>query len=224
VYKRTLSLRSGTSYTQKEGDSYAVKKLHFYLECIVIIMSSVGVFAQHGVGSITIQPKVGINVANLTKSDGDGIDNRIGFVIGAEAEYQIEEQISISAGLIYSQQGQKESGILGDKFVDGTLKLDYINIPILANIYVVKGLALKCGIQPGFKVNSKAKAKTVGASAEFDLPGAKSVDFSIPVGVSYEYANVQLDARYNWGLTKVSTIVDSKNSVFQITLGYKFKM
>lgn len=183
-----------------------------------IIMTSVGAHAQHEVGSVTIQPKVGMNIASLTKAEG--ADSRIGLAIGAEAEYQIEDRISLSAGLLYSMQGATES----EDGVDATLKLDYINIPILANIYVVKGLALKCGIQPGFKVNSKAKAKTVGASAEFDLPGAKSVDFSIPVGVSYEYANVQLDARYNWGLTKVSTIVDSKNSVFQITLGYKFKM
>lgn len=224
MYKRTLSLRSGTSYTQKEGDSYAVKKLHFYLECIVIIMSSVGVFAQHGVGSITIQPKVGINVANLTKSDGDGIDNRIGFVIGAEAEYQIEEQISISAGLIYSQQGQKESGILGDKFVDGTLKLDYINIPILANIYVTKGLAFKVGVQPGINVSGKYKLEKGGSSISEDTDGVKAFDFSIPVGASYEFNNLVLDARYNWGLTKVSKYANSKNSVFQITLGYKFKM
>ena len=49
---------------------------------------------------------------------------------------------------------------------------------------------------------------------------------SIPVGLSYEYANVVLDARYNWGVTKVADLGDNspKNSVFQITLGYKFDL
>lgn len=32
--------------------------------------------------------------------------------------------------------------------------------------------------------------------------------------------------RYNWGLTKIYDVdkLDSKNSVFQITLGYKFDL
>ena len=36
--------------------------------------------------------------------------------------------------------------------------------------------------------------------------------------------NVCLDARYNIGVTKVMDGTDSKNSVFQVTLGYKFKL
>lgn len=100
----------------------------------------------------------------------------------------------------------------GAKADDETSKLDYINIPILANVYVTKGLAVKLGIQPAFNVNSKADVD------------AKSFDFSIPVGLSYEFSNVVLDARYNWGLTKIFENGDSKNSVFQITLGYKFDL
>ena len=54
----------------------------------------------------------------------------------------------------------------------------------------------------------------------------KKVDFSIPVGLSYEYQSFVLDARYNIGLTK--TVKDAaektKNSVFQITVGYKFAL
>jgi hypothetical protein len=53
---------------------------------------------------------------------------------------------------------------------------------------------------------------------------AKTVDFSIPVGMSYEINNFVFDARYNWGVTKVFDGSDSKNSVFQITLGYKLDL
>ena len=49
-----------------------------------------------------------------------------------------------------------------------------------------------------------------------------SFDLSIPVGLSYEYKNVCLDARYNYGLTNFEKGYNQKNSVFQITLGYKF--
>lgn len=108
--------------------------------------------------------------------------------------------------------------------MDETIKLDYINIPILANIYVTKGLALKVGVQPGFNVTHKYKVEKGSASASDDIDGVKSFDFSIPVGASYEFSNLVLDARYNWGLTKVFKDANSKNSVFQITLGYKFNM
>jgi len=35
---------------------------------------------------------------------------------------------------------------------------------------------------------------------------------------------IVIDARYNWGLTKVADYIDFKNSVFQFTLGYKFTL
>lgn len=183
-----------------------------------MLLSSVATFAQHEVGSITIQPKIGMNIADLT--DADDSDVRIGLAVGAEAEYQATDLFSVSAGILYSMQGCKGS----EEGVKATVKLDYINIPILANVYVTKGLAVKLGIQPGFNINAKAKAEANGVSAEADIDDVKTLDFSIPVGVSYEYQNFVLDARYNWGLTKIASDIDSKNSVFQITLGYKFSL
>lgn len=97
----------------------------------------------------------------------------------------------------------------------------------MANVYVVKGLAVKLGIQPGFKVSSTVKTDlntSIGSTTGSRDIKAQSVDFSIPVGISYEYSNFQLDARYNWGLTKVFENGKDKNSVFQITLGYKFDL
>ena len=112
-------------------------------------------------------------------------------------------------------QGAKNNGT--------TAKLDYINVPILANVYVAKGLAVKLGIQPGFNVNSKLSGSegSFSYSSSFD---AKTIDFSIPVGISYEYNNFVVDGRYNFGVTKIIDGSDSKNSVFQITLGYKFEL
>ncbi len=181
----------------------------------VLMLSSVAAFAQRPVGSLTVQPKIGMNFATLTKADDS--ESRIGLVAGAELEYQLSDIFSISGGALYSQQGCEWSE-------DGstrTNKLDYINIPILANVYVVKNLAVKVGVQPAFNVNSKAKASQGDSSVQGSIEGIKTFDFSIPVGLSYEYKNIVIDGRYNFGLTKVSKYADSKNSVFQLTLGYK---
>lgn len=184
----------------------------------VVMLASVASYAQHAVGAFTLQPKIGMNVASLTKCDG--CDPRIGLAAGVEAEYQATDIFSVSAGLIYSMQGNKAK----EEGVTLTTKLDYINIPILANVYVTKGLAVKLGVQPAFNVSDKRKLSGGKASVEAEDVGAESFDFSIPVGLSYEYNNVVFDARYNFGVTNIADGGDSKNSVFQFTLGYKFAL
>lgn len=184
----------------------------------VVMLASVASYAQQAVGTFTLQPKIGMNVASLTKCDG--CDPRIGLAAGVEAEYQATDIFSVSAGLIYSMQGNKAK----EEGVTLTTKLDYINIPILANVYVTKGLAVKLGVQPAFNVSDKKKLSGGKASVEAEDVGAESFDFSIPVGLSYEYNNVVFDARYNFGVTNIADGGDSKNSVFQFTLGYKFAL
>lgn len=182
-----------------------------------LMLSSVATFAQHAVGSFNLQPKVGVSIANVTEFKGT--DPRVGLVAGLEGEYQATDIVSVSAGVLYSMQGAK--GNWGN-LIDATNRLDYINVPIMANVYVVKGLAVKLGVQPGFNVSNKISANN--RATVDNLVKAQSVDVAIPVGVSYEYNNFQLDARYNWGVSKAYKFDKAKNSVFQITLGYKFDL
>jgi len=201
-------------------------KKHFI--ALAALLFSISVNAQKAVGSWSFQPKAGINIATMTNDDE--AKTRIGLVAGAELDYQATPQFSISAGALYSQQGcdAKEQG------VSGTLKMDYVNVPILANFHVANGLALKAGIQPGFLINDKVEVSANGVSAEVGLKESyraagvdadvPSVDFAIPLGISYEFSHVVLEARYNLSLTNaISASGEStKHSVFQLTLGYKF--
>lgn len=187
-----------------------------FLLVAALMFSSVATFAQQAVGSISLKPMVGVNGSTLTKFDNTKM--KVGFVGGAELEYQVTDMFSLTGGVLYSMQGVKfDTGrdikVLGIdiKTKDAKTNLSYINVPILANVYVVPGLAVKLGLQPGFLVDD-------------DNSGAKSFDLSMPVGLSYEYAKFVIDGRYNWGLTKVWKNVDPRNSVFQITLGYKFSL
>ena len=189
-----------------------------------IFMLSVFVgHAQHETGSLTVQPKVGINLANYAGGEG-GSNIRLGGVAGAELEYQISDIVSLSGGLLYSMQGAKGTTYTELGNVDATLKVNYLNVPVVCNIYVARGFAVKLGVQPGFKLDSKVTASNYGVSATVDLPGLKSVDFSIPIGLSYEFSNFVIDARYNWGVSKVVDEANDKNSVLQFTFGYKFAL
>ncbi len=219
-----------------------------------VLLSSVGAFAQHEVGSFSIQPKAGMTVSSVTGM-GEQIDakSKIGFTAGADAEYQATDWLGISAGVNYSLQGAKANysyslGNVANATLDGDLKLGYVNVPVVANVYVTKGLALKAGVQFGFLTSSKmtldgsisALGIGAGGSTDVDLKDyTNSTAISIPMGISYEYNNFVVDARYNLGLTKlgkenedISKVTglagikydETKNNVFQITLGYKFDL
>lgn len=194
-----------------------MKKL---LLAICVTMVSTVSFAQWSSGSFTVQPKVGLNIANIT--DGEGASSRLGLVAGAEFEYQLSSKFSLAAGLLYSQQGAKDK----DSGVTGTLKLDYLNIPVVANIYVAPGFAFKVGLQPGINLSSKISGSSGGADVTVDLSDlgmeVESFDLALPLGLSYEFSNFVIDGRYNLGLTKF--LENSKNNVIQLTLGYKFSL
>lgn len=172
-----------------------------------ILMASVVANAQNEVGQISIAPTVGLNIAN---TNADGAKSLIGFVAGATAEYGVTEKFGVTGALQYSMQGDKE---FGEK-----VKMNYLNIPILANWYVWKSLAVKAGIQPGFLLSAKAGSYDIKDECE-------SFDLTIPMGLSYELNNIVIDARYNLGLTKIVDVDGgAKHSVFQFTVGYKFKL
>lgn len=189
-------------------------------------------FAQSEKGSFYIMQKAGVNSSNIYDS-GETTDNRFGFVGGVEAGYQLNNWLGLSMGAVYSQQGLK--GIIFGE--DATLKLDYINVPMTANFYVVKGLALKTGIQVGLMVNDRVHVKKGVTTTEIKLKDLwatdshnhgeqQKVDVSIPFGISYEIYNVMIDVRYNLGLNTFAKGFDKspKNSVLQFTVGYKFNL
>lgn len=198
--------------------------------------------AQNKVGQLTLQPKVGMNISNITGAKTAVINTSVNvdasymvdFAAGAEAEYGLTEKISFAAGLLYSRQGcdfgEFSTTVLGVKsgWDKNQTKLAYLNIPIVANYYFAKGFAVKAGIQPGFLLSSKKKLDTYGSlSIEKDIKeDFESFDLSIPLGISYESDNVVIDGRYNLGLTKINKKGDEshKNSVIQFTIGYKFDL
>lgn len=193
-----------------------MKKIMFIVAMAVM---AVAAKAQNAVGEITLKPMVGMTIANITDSDGD---SKIGVAAGLEAEFGVADKFGVTVGAVYSMQGTKSAASVSGYNASAKINLDYINIPILANYYLAPGFAIKAGIQPGFKVNSELKVKSGGTEIKQDFDGVESVDFSIPVGLSYEFSDFVIDARYNWGLTKIVDGSDSKNSVFMISLGYKF--
>ena len=170
---------------------------------------------RHGAGQITIQPMIGFSVGTFrgeySSATISGNKARVGLAIGAEAEYYTTtDWFSLSAGAKYEQLGWEWKNA-------SAVKLNYINIPIMANFYVAKGFALKIGLQPGFLVGDNVEGE------------CKSFNFSIPVGLSYEFKNgITLDLRGGYSLTRVDKFDGDDFKYYtdggSLTIGYKFEL
>ena len=188
----------------------------------IVLLPSAGIMAQEREGTLTVQPRVGMNLSSMT----DYNKMKFGYAFGMEMEYQITDIFSLSAALMYSDQGAKDDETGTDEILD----IDFVNVPIMLNCYVVPGLAVKAGVQPAFRTKTTVKydgmkmdvdwlLKQYGTDTEMN-----KFMLSVPVGLSYEYNHFVLDARYNIGVTdlfKGEGIM--RNNVIQLTLGYKFE-
>ncbi len=234
------------------------------------MVAAVSANAQFEPGTFSIQPKVGGTasmMSNMPKIQGRSLKNAnveldkspiAGFIIGGEVEYQIAKAFSLAAGVNYSMQGSGWANYdekIGDtkyELKDPKIELGYINIPIVANVYLFKGFAIKTGVQFGFltnanlKFNSKFSGDNFNANYDFNSSikdQCNKFDIAIPVGVSYQVPTIPIyiDGRVNIGLKKVNkdntiTIKDNqiddviyldkdpKNFSIQLTVGYKFAL
>jgi len=210
-----------------------------FLAIAAVVLSATTAMAQSEAGSVYIKPMVGGTLTTLTKLDDTKM--KLGLVGGAEFGYQISDEFAVTAGVLASMQGAKSKKLTftdngASVTGDGKYNMTYLNIPIMANYYVAPGLAIKAGIQPGFLLKNKLTATYRSGGVEVDFErsstdGMAKVDFSIPLGISYEISDFVIDARYNLGLSSIYKKetsdflgVKPKNSVIMLTVGYKIPL
>jgi opacity protein-like surface antigen len=184
---------------------------------VILTAAAVFAFGFANAQDVKFGVKGGLNVATLT-GDIDDVSSKVGFHIGGFAEIKVSDKFAVQPELLFSTQGAKSDG-------DGKLNLSYINIPVMAKFYVADAFSLEAGPQIGFLTTAKAD----GGSVEVDIKDEmKSVDFGLNFGAGYDFTeNLSAGLRYNLGLsntfkTEAGEDFKAKNSVFSLSLGYKF--
>lgn len=150
-------------------------------------------------------PKVGINLAKVTKAD---VTVKPGVNVGLAGEFMITQRFGIEPGVFFSMQGYKSEM--------GHVKLNYINIPVYAKLYVLGGLFAFAGPQVGFNVAAKEDGNSIKDVIH-------TADFTLGLGAGYQTKlGLMLSANYNVGLTNVGEELKNKSGVWQINLGWRF--
>ncbi|MFV5695079.1 porin family protein [Flavobacterium sp. LB3P122] len=160
--------------------------------------------------------KAGLNYANQTGTDitiNSGNYNKdaiTSYHAGIVAEIKLMDSFSIQPELLYSTQGATY------KYAATEFKneLGYLSIPVLAKINLNKVISLELGPQASFLLSERNN---------FDIKNANTFDFAVVGGLGLNLTNhFFIQARYGLGLTDASQEAQVKNSVVQLSAGFKF--
>lgn len=184
-----------------------------------------GASAQLNLDQIKYGVKAGINVSSIS-NDSD-IKSKVGLNLGVFAEYAVNDIFGIRPEIVYSQQGFRYK----DTDYKESDRLNYLNIPILAKLYLPNGFSIELGPQFGFLLAANAKwedksSGTTESGTDSFSEYVNKFDFAAAIGASYEFnSNISVSARYNLGLSNINkdnNLDTNKNRVLQIGVNYSF--
>ncbi|MEL4307818.1 porin family protein [Joostella sp. CR20] len=210
-----------------------MKKLFF------IAVAALGFATTTYAQEISYGVKGGTNFSNLSGDNG-GIDNyRVGLYGGVFAEFGLTDRISIQPEVLYSSQGAHETfktfdaaGVTSEEY---TMRLEYLNVPVMFKYEIYNGLNVQVGPQIGFLLNAEQRVEagnngyTVYDETVNINEYITDVNFGVNFGLGYEFNNgLFFDGRYNLGVTNIAqednlpSGTEFKNHTFQVGVGYKF--
>jgi hypothetical protein len=146
--------------------------------------------------------------ANISDINVNGLDTnaKTGLYVGVYREIPlVKSLLFIQPELQYSQEGFETDGF-------GDTKIDYLTVPVLAKIYVVKLLSFETGPQFGFVVSDNVEDSDLN---NFVPSWAFGTSLNLPLGLS-------INARYITGLDDTFENIDAKNQNFQIGAAFQF--
>lgn len=223
------------SYAKRIGE--AVKE--GYLDVKEAIVQDTKPSGEHTVWDIYAAPKVGLNLSGLPGIDGK---MKVGLVAGAYVEVFVAKNIAVDAEVQYSRQGSagiyrsiNATDVYGNPIVQEygpyDIKLNYLNMNYLVRWYPWADLpwSFTTGLHAGYIINAHAK-KNHGEDINLKNHIYRG-DIAIPLGVSYEWDQWQVEARYNLSFRKLSRTSEAKdlirnarNSMLEVTLGYRIQV
>ena len=163
--------------------------------------------------------RFGYNAATLSIDEQD-IDpkTRHGFVVGFFGVVPVNSMFAIQPEFLYSQQGTT----IKDGSDEATLKIDYINIPVLARIRLGAASPAHLLVGPSFGFRTRAESEFDGETTDFK-DELKGNDVGFVTGVEVNAGMFVVDGRYTWGLMNIAkSDPAAKNRVLSVSAGIRF--
>lgn len=180
-------------------------------------------------------PTVGLNISTMNLDYNHS--SKVGFNVGALAEYNFTDNIFMTGAVKFSQKGVKWNNLMRN---GNDLKANpgYIEIPIHAgyrysfndnfSLFGEFGPYLAFGVCGKLKADGYDSIDYFGDDAKAVFGGkAKRFDFGLGFAVGAEYSKFQLRVGYDFGLTAAFDLPDyvgtsAKNRNLYFALSYMF--
>jgi opacity protein-like surface antigen len=197
---------------QPNLNKLTMKKLFF---AAVAVLSFAGANAQE----IKYGVRGGLNLASVSAENTEGIKSAITSYVGAFAEFKLADKFAVQPELQWNQTGYNIEGIdFGLISADFPVRLNYLNIPVVAKYMATENFSLLAGPNVGILLSATVNGIDVKDETS-------SVDFGMNLGAEYMFGeNWGMDLRYNLGLSKIGKDSDDKTKNRVLSLGaiYKF--
>jgi len=200
---------------------------------LVAAVLSMSVVANAQNAQVRFGLKGGLNMAGA--NDNPYSQVQPGFNAGVLLQIRLAgSRFAIQPEVLYSLQGEQE------KFSGELIKfhLNYINIPVMLQCRIVRGLDIECGPQVGFLASAKAKIEALtwgmGEQPKESVNVTEQmhdVYFCLGIGLAYQVPDVAfgLFTRYNLGLTDMTKKqyvgpgeIAGQNRVLQLGIFFRF--
>lgn len=173
-------------------------------------------FAKSGAQEVNFGAKIGGNYATVNGDNSNLYDPVTAIIIGAMGELSLTEKFSIQPEIVFSRQGFSSETI--------NLKVNYVNLPVVAKYYIYKGLSLEAGPQFGFRTLAIARTPIGEIDARDRV---KTFDLGVTGGLGYKLeSGLNFGARFNYGFSNINQYigpkVNNQNAVIQAYVGLFF--
>lgn len=118
-------------------------------------------------------PKFGLNVTNISNADAN---NKASIHLGAFAHTKLTDLVGLQVELLYSRQGASDKWKEEGQRVKMKMRVNYLNIPVLARLEVLRNFTVDLGPQLGFALNGRWKAKAGGTTVKHRIDNLNVID------------------------------------------------
>jgi hypothetical protein len=171
--------------------------------------------------------KGGLNASNLITDDVTDKHGRFGFHAGVYGQLFSTESFAIQPEVNFSTKGNEVKNNFGIVDHETKFNLNYIDVPVLAVFKLGNVAEIHAGAYWAYLVG--ANIDTDGDLGDgfisLDRDNFDNWDYGLVGGIGFNLGQVQLGARYNYGLNEIaesagakSMLGSAKNSVGQIYL------
>lgn len=188
------------------------------------------VAARSGVTGFGI--KTGVAMSNIFGRDVYDQRFRAGFTCGIFMTYGIGRTFAVQPELLFVMKGSKYVNGRGSDAYRETMSLEYVELPILAKLYLPLSRAFRthvfAGPAPALNIRAQVDARFAGESQEETLDNVMGFDLGLAVGAGIEVpvgrGRITFETRYTAGLTTLSKEPDDdiRNGAVSLLFGYVF--